>query len=80
LSNSTCLDGSFAESFARIFFGNAIAIGLPIITCPKVSGSFAEEDELELDLTNAKVTNVTEQKTLNADGLCSRKGGAGLCQ
>ncbi len=58
-----------AESFARIFFRNAIAIGLPIITCRNVSASFAEEDELELDLTNARVTNVTRQKTLDAEPL-----------
>ena len=58
-----------AESFARIFFRNAIAIGLPIITCPKVSDSFAEGDELELDLISAKVINLTRGETLYAQPL-----------
>ncbi len=58
-----------AESFARIFFRNAIAIGLPIITCPEVFGSFAEGDELQLDLASAKVINVTKKKTLKAQPL-----------
>lgn len=58
-----------AESFARIFFRNAIAIGLPIITCRDVFDYFAEGDELELDLANAKVTNVTKKKTLAAQPL-----------
>ena len=58
-----------AESFARIFFRNAIAIGLPIITCPEVSSFFAEGDKMELDLANAKVTNVTSKKTISAQPL-----------
>jgi 3-isopropylmalate/(R)-2-methylmalate dehydratase small subunit len=58
-----------AESFARIFFRNAIAIGLPIITSPDVSTSFGDGDEMELDLTNAKITNVTQRKILHAQPL-----------
>jgi len=44
-----------AESFARIFFRNAIAIGLPVLTCPDVSKSFKDGDEIELDLEKAEV-------------------------
>ena len=58
-----------AESFARIFFRNAIAIGLPIFTCPDVSSSFTEGDEMELDLATAKITNVTQRKILQAQPL-----------
>ena len=58
-----------AESFARIFFRNAIAIGLPIINCPEVSNSFAEGDELEFDFTNDKVSNITKKKTFYAQPL-----------
>jgi len=57
------------DSFARIFFRNAIAIGLPIISCPGVSDSFSEGDQLELDLTSATVTNLTRKKTLHAQPL-----------
>jgi len=58
-----------AESFARIFFRNAIAIGLPIMTCTGVSDAFAERDGLELDIANARVTNLTRGKTLQAQPL-----------
>jgi 3-isopropylmalate/(R)-2-methylmalate dehydratase small subunit len=58
-----------AESFARIFFRNAIAIGLPAITCPEVSALFADGDELELDLVSGKITNLTRGKTVYAQPL-----------
>ena len=58
-----------AESFARIFFRNAIAVGLPIITCPGVSNSFAEGDTLEVDVADAMVTNVTRERALSAQPL-----------
>lgn len=58
-----------AASFARIFFRNAIAIGLPIISCPNVAETFDEGQELELDLTNARVRNVTTGAVLQAEAL-----------
>ena len=39
-----------AESFARIFFRNAINIGLPIIECPGISAEVSEGDLVEVDL------------------------------
>ncbi len=39
-----------AESFARIFFRNAINIGLPIIECPGISTEVREGDLVEVDL------------------------------
>jgi 3-isopropylmalate/(R)-2-methylmalate dehydratase small subunit len=39
-----------AESFARIFFRNAINIGLPIVECPEVTSLVAEGDMLSVDL------------------------------
>ncbi len=39
-----------AESFARIFFRNAINIGLPIVECPGIGGEAAEGDRIEVDL------------------------------
>ena len=58
-----------AESFARIFFRNAIAIGLPALTCPGVSSLFADGDELELEMAAAKITNVTRRETVYAQPL-----------
>jgi 3-isopropylmalate/(R)-2-methylmalate dehydratase small subunit len=58
-----------AESFARIFFRNSIALGLPVIACPQVSTSFNDGDEMKLDITTAEVTNVTRGKKLQAQPL-----------
>ncbi|UCC16538.1 MAG: 3-isopropylmalate dehydratase small subunit [Dehalococcoidales bacterium] len=57
------------ESFARIFFRNAISTGLPVIVCPGVSDSFKENDTLELDLEDATVTNINLQTVLSCESL-----------
>jgi len=41
-----------AESFARIFFRNAINTGLPIVECPGIPARAAEGDRIEVDLDN----------------------------
>ena len=58
-----------AESFARIFFRNAVAIGLPVAVCSGVANAFNEDDEMELDLNNARVVNASQQKVLAAQRL-----------
>ena len=47
-----------AESFGRIYFRNAIAIGFPNIACPGVLDAFADGDELELAVREARVRNI----------------------
>ena len=49
-----------AASFARIFFRNAINIGLPIIESDKASSRISSGDELELILGEGKVINITK--------------------
>jgi 3-isopropylmalate/(R)-2-methylmalate dehydratase small subunit len=44
-----------AESFARIFFRNAINIGLPIVECPGIAAKVREGDRLTVDLTGGAV-------------------------
>jgi 3-isopropylmalate/(R)-2-methylmalate dehydratase small subunit len=56
-----------AGSFGRIFFRNAIAIGLPIITCPKAAELFQEGDEAELDIPHAIVKNPSRGFTLSGE-------------
>ena len=46
-----------AKSFARIFFRNAINIGLPILECPEAVEAIAEGDTIEVDLAGGKVTH-----------------------
>jgi 3-isopropylmalate/(R)-2-methylmalate dehydratase small subunit len=54
-----------AESFARIFFRNCMAIAFPVTICKGVSQTFDEGDLLELDFENALVKNMTKGKELN---------------
>lgn len=48
-----------AASFARIFFRNAINIGLPIVECPDAAAKAGDGDELEVDLEKGVVRNLT---------------------
>lgn len=52
-----------AETFARIFYRNAINIGLPIIECPKAAQSIEEGDQVEVDFDSGVITNRTKQET-----------------
>jgi len=47
-----------ARSFARIFFRNAINIGLPIITCPEAVEDAKPGQEFEIDLAKGRLTNL----------------------
>lgn len=71
-----------AETFARIFYRNAINIGMPIIECPKAAKAIAAGDEVEIDFDSGKITNLTQgisyqgqafppfmQKIISAGGL-----------
>lgn len=49
-----------AETFARIFYRNAINIGLPIIECPDASKGIEEGDEVEVDFDSGVITNKTK--------------------
>ena len=52
-----------AETFARIFYRNAINIGLPIIECAEAGKEIAEGDEVEIDFDSGLITDVTTGKT-----------------
>ena len=58
-----------AESFARIFFRNAVAIGLAVVPCPGVSRSFEEGEMLELELEGAGVKNPDRKIQLQGKAL-----------
>ena len=55
-----------AESFARIFFRNAINIGLPILESPEASEATQMGDELEVDLSTGTIRNLSKNKTYQA--------------
>ena len=58
-----------AESFARIFFRNAVAIGLPVFVCPQLKDKVHRGDEIELDLEKYQVTNLKTKETIKGTPL-----------
>ena len=51
-----------APSFARIFYRNAINIGLPIIECPEAARDIKDSDEVEVDFDSGTIRNLTTGK------------------
>lgn len=49
-----------AETFARIFYRNAINIGLPIIECPEAAQAIENGDEVEVDFDSGKIYDKTK--------------------
>lgn len=58
-----------AESFARIFYRNAINIGLPIIESPEAVRAIDQGDELDIDLAGGVITNLTKNETYHFEKL-----------
>ena len=71
-----------AETFARIFYRNAINIGLPIIECPEAAKAIEAGDEVEIDFDSGMIYDRTKgteykgqafpefmQKIIEAEGL-----------
>lgn len=56
-----------AETFARIFFRNAINIGLPILECVEAVRGTSAGDKLEVDLSSGAIRNLTNGKTFQAE-------------
>ena len=56
-----------AVSFARIFYRNAINIGLAILECPAASDGIAEGDEVSVDFDTGVITNHTKGETYQAE-------------
>ena len=49
-----------ADTFARIFYRNAINIGLPIIECPEAAEGIVAGDQVEIDFDNGRIYNRTK--------------------
>jgi len=54
-----------AESFARIFFRNAINIGLPVIECKGISTAVDSGDEVAVDFDSGEICNISKGKALS---------------
>jgi 3-isopropylmalate/(R)-2-methylmalate dehydratase small subunit len=55
-----------ADSFARIFFRNAINIALPVLQSPEAAAGCREGDEVEADLTKGEIRNLTTGESYQA--------------
>jgi 3-isopropylmalate dehydratase small subunit len=55
-----------AATFARIFYRNAFNIGLPILECPEAAKEIKAGEELEINLEEGKITNLTTGRVYHA--------------
>lgn len=55
-----------AESFARIFYRNALNIGMPILECPEAVAGIEPGDEVEVELASGKIDNLTRKTSFQA--------------
>ena len=63
----TCGTGCvIAKSFARIFYRNAINIGLPILECEEAAEEISAGDEVKVDFDTGIITDMTTGKTYKA--------------
>ena len=62
-----------AETFARIFYRNAINIGLPIIECPEAAIEISVGDEVEVNFDTGVITDKTNGKTYQGQAFHKKK-------
>lgn len=63
----TCGTGCvIAKSFARIFYRNAINIGLPILECPEAADEISANDEVSVDFDTGEIHDITTGKKYSA--------------
>ena len=63
----TCGTGCvIAKSFARIFYRNAINIGLPILECEEAAEEISANDQVEVDFDTGVISNLTTGKSYQA--------------
>ena len=56
-----------AHTFARIFYRNAINIGLPILECPAAAAELRQDDTVSVDFASGAIVNHTRNKTYQAE-------------
>ena len=65
---NTCGTGCvIAKSFARIFYRNAINIGMPILECEQAAEEIGPGDQVSVDFDTGVISNITTGKTYQAE-------------
>lgn len=68
LAIKTCGTGCvIAKSFARIFYRNALNIGMPILECEQAAEDIQAGDEVSVDFDTGVITNITTGKQYQAE-------------
>lgn len=68
---SAGIEGIIAESFARIFYRNAINQGIPVLTHGEIREKFDQNDEIEVNWETGEIKNLTTGEKLETDPLPS---------
>ncbi len=58
-----------ARSFARIFYRNAVNIGLPVLVCEEAVLASNDGDQIEVDLERGEIKNLTSGQTFQSEPL-----------
>ncbi len=58
-----------ARSFARIFYRNAVNIGLPVLVCEEAVLASHDGDQIEVDLSSGSIRNMTTGQTFQSEPL-----------
>jgi len=66
---ATGLAAVVAISFARIFYRNAINIGLPVLIAPEAAAALADEDEISIDTAAGTIRDLTHDRLFQAEPL-----------
>ena len=56
-----------AATFARIFYRNALNIGLPILECPEAAAAIAAGDAVSVDIATGGITDITTGATFQSE-------------
>ncbi len=58
-----------ADSMSRLFFRNAVNIGLPVLICSGVSEAFKEGDQARVNMETGEITNLSKESNLQGEAL-----------
>jgi len=56
-----------ADSFARIFYRNAVNLGFPLLECPEISKKVKTKNKVEVDMETGQVTNLSTRKRMKGN-------------